>query len=272
MATMIAGSKRMCALEELLLLDPHLAKRCRLDGRIPGFDDDSAAGCEQAAAALASAASASIAASTPGGAVGSGLRRQHDLDDESELDAGPAAVKRLRQMVADVASGDGASSASSATPPHGPGGVGDCDGEAPAPSVVEAWAEVLVRDLQDCPSREEALQRCRKALGDFREDVRGAVLRELETRPDSEPRAAGDDRGSDENDQGAQHTNGVLRRAVYHLMERCRRLESEPVVQEMATLRQALEQSQETQHRLARSNEVLQSHLRLHIDGCLVEA
>eukprot|EP00434_Breviolum_minutum_P016308 symbB.v1.2.014370.t1/scaffold956.1/size149065/3 len=63
-----------------------------------------------------------------------------------------------------------------------------------------------------------------------------------------------------------QHTNKVLLRAVHHLAERSRRLESSSC--EVHSLRQALEQSQEAQRRLQHSNQVLQEHLKVHLNAC----
>merc|ERR1712137_670706 len=63
-----------------------------------------------------------------------------------------------------------------------------------------------------------------------------------------------------------QITNKVLMRAIHHLAERCRCLDS--AASEVERLRQELEQSFETQQRLAHSNEVLQEHLKIHLNRC----
>eukprot|EP00439_Symbiodinium_sp_Y106_P029296 s932_g3.t1 len=58
-----------------------------------------------------------------------------------------------------------------------------------------------------------------------------------------------------------QHTN-----KVHHLAGRCRKLEGSS--SEVQSLRQALEQSQETQRKLQHSNQVLQEHLKVHLNVC----
>lgn len=134
---------------------------------------------------------------------------------------------------------------------------GERDGEREAREAsIRGWTEAIIRALHGCPSVEEAAQRCARALLEFEAEVRQAALREEERREDERP----------DSPQGLQHTNRVLMRAVHHLAERCRRLEAGAA--EVAQVQQALEQSQEAQRRLAHSNEVLQGHLKLHLDSC----
>merc|ERR1719265_2761718 len=70
----------------------------------------------------------------------------------------------------------------------------------------------------------------------------------------------------DDRPQTTQPSSKVLMRAVYHLAERCKRLKASS--EERAVLQQQLEQSQMDQRRLAHSNEMLQSHLKLHLGEC----
>lgn len=136
-------------------------------------------------------------------------------------------------------------------------------------ATVRRWAETIVQKLHGCPSVEEAAQRCGQALVEFGTEVRQAALREVETTPEAEPpadvRVDVDERGAEGSPQNLQHTNKVLMRAVHHLAERCRRLEA--TAAEIPALQQALEQSQDTQRRLQHSNEVLQEHLKVHLNS-----
>merc|ERR1711862_347178 len=127
-------------------------------------------------------------------------------------------------------------------------------------------AETLVRMLHGCPSVDAAMERCSKVLGDFGVEVSQAALREVEALRKRTPPAGDDENRSQDALGGLQHKNRVLRRAVLFLAERCRRMEAG--TQEANALRQALEQSQEVQRRLTHANEVLQGHLKVHLDGC----
>jgi len=126
-----------------------------------------------------------------------------------------------------------------------------------------------VKSLHGCPSVEEAKARCARVLEEVEAEVRQATLNEVEQ---NHPQEGGSSGSADEEPpqdgaadptQAMQHTNRTLMRAVHHLAERCRRLEAGN--EEMAMLRQALEQSQESQRRLQHSNEMLQGHLRLQL-------
>eukprot|EP00438_Fugacium_kawagutii_P006122 Skav220130 [mRNA] locus=scaffold731:315903:321762:- [translate_table: standard] len=44
--------------------------------------------------------------------------------------------------------------------------------------------------------------------------------------------------------------------------------EEPPAIHEVQSLRQALEQSQDVQRRLQHSNQVLQEHLKVHLNAC----
>lgn len=123
-------------------------------------------------------------------------------------------------------------------------------------SPVNRWAEDLVRSLQGCPSVEEATQRCSRALGAFEVEVRQNAAREAEVEAAEGAETA----------QSLQHTKKVLMRAVHHLAQRCRAAESSTA--EADSLREELEKSREAQRRLAHHNEMLQCHLRLHLDSC----
>mmetsp|Transcript_37767 Transcript_37767/g.106752 ORF Transcript_37767/g.106752 Transcript_37767/m.106752 type:complete len:242 (+) Transcript_37767:103-828(+) len=234
---MIISCKRPVTIEELL--EP-LRKRYRLDGPLLESEEDLVKDPDFAAAAAAAA-----------GSLVDDRRRK--LDDGQE-----PADKRLRTWCR--ASGDG--------PEAGAGGDGGgassgCDREA----TIRHWAEAVIRELHGCPSVEAASQRCVRTLAQFEAEVRQAAFREA-TPAAHEPRQDEDDDAPLPNSdlQGLHHTNKVLMRAVHHLAERCRRFEANAA--EVDTLKQALEQSQEARQRLAHSNEVLQGHLKLHLDTC----
>mmetsp|Transcript_73684 Transcript_73684/g.117234 ORF Transcript_73684/g.117234 Transcript_73684/m.117234 type:complete len:232 (-) Transcript_73684:89-784(-) len=164
------------------------------------------------------------------------LRRPVDSQDEP-------ALKRLRCMI----EGSNTSAASSTDPSK--------------EAMVRSWAEALVKSLHGCPSVEQAVHRCGVALTDFGSEVRAAALREAEqTREEMRPNTI------EATCSRLQNTNKVLLRAVHHLAERCRRLEGSSG--EVQSLRQALEQSQEVQRRLQHSNQVLQEHLKVHLNAC----
>lgn len=100
-------------------------------------------------------------------------------------------------------------------------------------------------------------------LADLASEVRQATTREFEVaKQEAEARAAAED-GNRSSEQ--QSMNKVLRRAVQHLAKRCNKLQADGAENE--SLRQALELSQDAQRRLKSSNEVLQAHLKLHLDG-----
>lgn len=128
---------------------------------------------------------------------------------------------------------------------------------------IKRWSEAIVHALHGCPSVEEAGQRCARVLAEVESDVRQSTLHEVgQTTPPQQ---------YDDRPQSTQPSSKVLMRAVYHLAERCKRLEasSDPaVLKECAALRQQLEQSQVDQRRLTHSNEMLKTHLRLHLDEC----
>eukprot|EP00928_Gymnodinium_smaydae_P084598 TRINITY_DN67866_c0_g1_i1.p1 TRINITY_DN67866_c0_g1~~TRINITY_DN67866_c0_g1_i1.p1 ORF type:complete len:260 (-),score=57.16 TRINITY_DN67866_c0_g1_i1:298-1077(-) len=250
MAAMVAGYKRMCSFEEeLLLLDPHHTKRCRL------MDDEDAPGEDYAS--VVCAAAAALAGSGPESASSSRRRTFQDIDDDCDAEGSVPVDKRLRQM---LDSGVGAS-AGGEDANHDNGAFN----ASVSPQELRRWAETVVRSLHGCPSVDLATERCSKVLGEFGAEVRQAAVRELEAmrRP---PQACDEDSRPQEALEGLQHKNRVLRRAVLHLADRCRRMESG--AQEADSLRQALEQSQEAQRRLTHANEVLQGHLKVHLDGC----
>lgn len=250
---MIVGCKRQPSFEDLL---GPWAKRYRLEALLAaelpeGHVDLSASASSDgvvtpaAAAAAAVAAAANEAAAWP--AVSHGERRLTLAHAEEP------AEKRLR-LGLDVRSG--------------PDCV-DSDGTAasgPQAPDVRQWAEAVVGQLHGCPSVEEAAHRCERALTEFGAQVRGAAFREAS--PQQEPEPAPDPcEGPDAASEASQGmpASRVLMRAVYHLAERCKRLESSN--DEVAGLRRALAEAQEAQRRLAHSNEVLQGHLRVSLSG-----
>lgn len=242
---MLVSMKRPPTAEELL--EP-LVKRCRLDVCMTGPEDWGLQ--DQATFASAAAAAAAAAAASPADLVAE-LDRRRLAPMEDTLQDGEPAFKRLRlfQGLADPAGHHSGAAAS---------------GSAGAPgreAGIRRWAEGIVRALHGCPSVEEAAQRCASALAEFEGEVRQNTLQEAEAAagPDLRP-------GEEDKAQGLQHTNRVLMRAVHHLAERCRRLEASAA--EAQSLRDALDQAQEVQRRLASSNQVLQEHLRIHLNGC----
>jgi hypothetical protein len=142
-----------------------------------------------------------------------------------------------------------------------PGGLAAEDGANAAASTgasTQSWAEAIVKSLHGCPSVDEAVQRCALALANVEADVRRATAKEFETPEVQQSDVL----------QAAQNKGRVLMRAVKHLAERCKRLEGACEHDEVAHLRQALVKSQEEQRRLRHSNELLMSHLRLHLGDC----
>lgn len=124
-------------------------------------------------------------------------------------------------------------------------------------NLVRCWAENVVKTLHGCPSVEEAVQRCSRVLTDIQAEVRQATLSEVELASNKPPQDS-------EELLSAQNTNRILMRAVKHLAERCKRHEGHN--EEIAMLRQSLEQSQDEVKRLQHSTEVLKGHLRLSLD------
>jgi cell division protein FtsB len=138
-------------------------------------------------------------------------------------------------------------------------GVQESSGDAEEDSAAKGWAEAIVRELQGCPSVVEANSRCTQMLSEFEEVIRQQRLREADTQD------AQEEQSKEERMQRLQHTNRVLLRAVHQLGKRCTRLEAG--TDEMTALRTALEQTQEQVRRLTHSNEMLQGHLRVQMDG-----
>lgn len=223
---MIVGLKRPSFFEEIY------GKRCRLDGLMDLPEDPSCSSCPSSASVEDVIA-----------AVASSLdreKRRTSMDDSTP----EPMEKRLRLDSPQHIEGDG------------------CGGSSSNPAReadLRRWSEAVVRALHGCPSVEEAGQRCARVLGDIESEVRQATLREVEQ---TTPPQRDDDRP-----QAPQPSNKVLMRAVHHLAERCKRMEAEKAgSEEYAMLRRQLEESQAERRRLAHSNEMLQGHLRLHLD------
>jgi len=131
-------------------------------------------------------------------------------------------------------------------------------------AAVRGWAENIVRALHGCPSIEEAGRRCVDALTSFGGEVRNATLHEAEVEAASHEAEAAE--AAPDSIEHLQHTKRVLMRAVNHLAQRCRQAEAS--VSEIDSVREELERSRDAQRRLAHHNEMLQGHLRLHLDSC----
>lgn len=250
-----------------MLLDPNHFKRARLDASLHGPED-------YPSPRTSCASEAGVAHAVGGGwsATESGRRRIHqDMDDDSEADEEMQlpADKRLRQMlVAAARNSDVLGDSPSASSIGGNAAVAaenNAEGEAQA----RGWAETVVLALHGSPSVEEAKRRCSEVLGDFGAEVRKAAIREADAQSARSVQENDDTRPQDSL-QRLQHSNSVLWRAVRHLAKRCSRFEAEVSAprEDISALRNQLEQSQEAQRRLAHSNEVLQGHLRLHLDAC----
>lgn len=249
---MIVGCKRQPSFEDLL---GPLAKRYRLEALLAaelpeGHGDFNASASNDGVFTPAAAAAAAVAAEANEAAAW-----QAPSHGERRLTLSHAeepAEKRLR-LGLDVRSG--------------PDCV-DSDGTATSgPQVpdVRQWAEAVVGQLHGCPSVEEAAQRCERALTEFGAQVREAALREAsQQEPEPAPDPCEEPDAASDVSQGMPASR-VLMRAVYHLAERCKRLESSN--DEVAGLRRALAEAQEVQRRLAHSNEVLQGHLRVSLSG-----
>lgn len=138
-------------------------------------------------------------------------------------------------------------------------GIHETGGDAEEDSAAKGWAEAIVKELRGCPSVVEANSRCSRMLSEFEELIRQERLREADTQDSQQ------EQSKEERMQRLQHTNRVLLRAVHQLGRRCTRLEAG--TDEMTALRAALEQTQEQVRRLTHSNEMLQGHLRVQMDG-----
>eukprot|EP00928_Gymnodinium_smaydae_P049315 TRINITY_DN33096_c0_g1_i1.p1 TRINITY_DN33096_c0_g1~~TRINITY_DN33096_c0_g1_i1.p1 ORF type:complete len:278 (+),score=77.89 TRINITY_DN33096_c0_g1_i1:114-947(+) len=262
------GRKRCLSLdEELLLLDPHLMKRCRMElSDVAGAPDPE--GDEALALAIAAAASGSVEAPSPssrgcgGASEGSilavtGLRRsREDMDVEME----PKRIRSAAPASASASAGaDGGAAAGAA-------------GAATPQQQQQKWAATLVRALQGCPSVEEAERRCADVLAGFRDEAfqqAQAEHRQASGADEAASAAAASSDGSPtglRSDAEAQaerlvRVNRVLSHGVRQLAARCRRLDAE--LQEVPRLEAALEEAREAQRRLAHANEVLKGHLVL---------
>lgn len=234
---MIVSCKRLLGPYEDLLEPLH--KRYRTEGPLAGPEE--------------------IPGYTCGLSASSVERRRHHLEDDCQ---GPA-EKRLRVGSHDFLERT-ESSCSGARADAGAGADSAREAREAREAGIHTWAEDIVKALHGCPSVEEAIQRCARSLGDFESEVRQKALAEAE---DSKERGA-EDSGRSESGQSLQHTNKVLMRAVHHLAERCRRQEAS--ASEADELRQALEQAQDRERRLQHANEVLQGHLKLHLDSVSV--
>lgn len=232
----------MLSVEELL--EP-LHKRRRLDALLAGQDDFSP---EQEAAGVLACSAAE--------------KRVHSLLVDALQEHQDKRIRLCRDPSAapfEPEAGGFPSSSSS---------CGDAGDPGPREAAIRSWADNIVGALQGCPSTEEAAQRCARALVEFEAEVRQSTLREAEL---SQERGAGahEDRQATPSEE-MQHKNRVLMRAVNHLADRCRRLEQEN--SEKIALQQALDQAQEAQRRLHHANEVLQGHLKIHLDGIACQA
>ncbi|CAE7406587.1 Pxmp2 [Symbiodinium natans] len=228
---MLLSCKRPLTTEELL--EP-LFKRSRHDV-LMGPEEHALVAAQEAAGCDADFVEAAAAAAVEEAEY---RRMPDDVQDQP-------ALKRLRGMI------EGPSTAAA---PSSEGMSKE--------ALVRHWAEDVVKSLHGCPSVEQAVQRCSAALTDFESQVRSATMREAEQLRE-EMRANSVEEATCSR---LQHTNKVLLKAVHHLAGRCRKLEGSS--SEVQSLRQALEQSQETQRRLQHSNQVLQEHLKVHLNAC----
>jgi hypothetical protein len=120
---------------------------------------------------------------------------------------------------------------------------------------ARAWAEAVILGVAGSPSLDDAVLRCETVLLDFEAEVQKVATMEVDAAVAAAPESL----------QTMQHTKRVLMMAVRHLAQRCRR--SEASAREADDLREALGRAQVEQRRLARANDLLQEHLRLHLDG-----
>lgn len=221
-------------------------KRCRIIEDLENSIDalqhcPSSAAAEEVLADLAAATAASSTSSS------GERRRSNECLDDSPLPREPM-EKRMR-----IDSG-----------PERPRVIElGSNAEASSEAGIHGWAETLVKALQGCPSVDDAIQRSSRLLTDMTAEVRQTTLNEVELTSDHPPPQSEDVQELTR----VKDMNRILMRGVRSLAERCKRLEG-PTLEEVTTLRQALDHSQDEQRRLQRSNELLQSHLRLHLGEC----
>lgn len=238
---MMVGCKRPISTEDLL--DPFM-KRSRLhDVCMTGCEETACWSTSSDATAVSAACDAEVVA-TAAAAVAEAERRR--LLPACDAEDDEPALKRLRGML------QGECPSASAVPES----TANNEGSA----CIQQWSEGLVKALHGSPSVEHAVERCAAVLSEFEAEVRQTALSQAEhAAPSSEDASCA---------QSIQPTKKVLLRAVYHLADRCRRLEGASREEEIQTLRQALDQSQDVQRRLQHSNEVLQEHIRIHFNSC----
>jgi len=222
------------------LLEP-LWKRYRLDAPLPEPPQDEPTGSPWDVDDSSGTAGSGCFDSSP-------ERRRPTLDDAQE-----PSFKRYRDGPhEDVGS------------PRGSCGSVDVGRGQREEASLRGWAEEIVRTLDGCPSAEEAIQRCASTLSEYSREVRQAAVREGEVEassPEVAPR-----RACEGSTQSLQHTNKILMRAIHHLAQRCKQMEA--AASEVPSMQQALEQAHEVQRRLQHSNEVLQEHLKVHLNSC----
>jgi len=228
---MIVGCKRLLA-PYADLLGP-LQKRGRTDTYMAGPED------EPVQEAFSSCGSYAAAA-------GMDARRRQHLEVLQEFCAEQPSDKRPR-LQGDY-SGENLGGAAL-------GSEGDAAGSSSRDGALRGWSEEMVRTLHGCPSVEEATRRCARVLADFEVDVRQAAHREADS-----------SEGGQETVQSLQHTKKVLMRAVNHLAQRCR--QAEACAADVDSLKEELEKSKEAQRRVQHHNDLLQCHLKLHLDSC----
>mmetsp|Transcript_61136 Transcript_61136/g.133902 ORF Transcript_61136/g.133902 Transcript_61136/m.133902 type:complete len:234 (-) Transcript_61136:408-1109(-) len=173
--------------------------------------------------------------------VGGGESRQRSqIEDFQELFAEQPAEKRFRTME-----------------PAGPSQSSDGSSDMPLSreAIRRGVATHLVQALQGCQSVEEAVRKVEDALTTFEGEVQQNTLKEVEVAAE----------GTAENVQSLQHTKKILMRAVHHLAQRCRQAES--TAAETEGVKVELERCREGARRLAHQNDLLQCHLRLHLDS-----
>lgn len=238
---MMVGCKRPLSTEDLL--DPFV-KRSRLhDVCMTGCEEPACWSTSSDATAVSAVCDAEVVA-TAAVAVAEAERRR--LLPACDAQEDEPALKRLRGMF------EGKCHSASAVPESTTSNEGS--------ACIWQWSEGLVKALHGSQSVEQAIERCAAVLSEFEAGVRQTALSQAEhAAPTSEDASCA---------QNLQPANKVLLRAVYHLAERCRRLEGESREEEIQSLRQALDQSQDVQRRLQHSNEVLQEHIRIHFNSC----
>jgi len=238
---MVVRCKRPISTEELLY---PFVKRARLhDVCMTGSEEPACWSPASDTTAVSAVRDAEVVA-TAAAAVAEAERRR--LLPACDAQEDEPALKRLRGML------DDAFHSACAAPDSAASNEGSAS--------IWQWSEGLVKSLHGCPSVEQAVQRCAEVLSEFESNVSKKAFSQAE-----QAQAASEDASRA---QSLQHTNKVLLRAVYHLAERCRRLEGASREEEIQSLRQALDQSQDVQRRLQHSNEVLQEHIKIHINSC----